>query len=354
MSKFIRSEYENLVQYTPGEQIRGIDVVKLNTNELPYPPSPRIKALFTDEMLNELRLYPDPSLSRLKEDIARRYRLDIRNVFVSNGSDEAINFSFMAFGSGGVCFPDITYGFYKVFAELNCIPFREISLDKDFKIDIENYKNLNKMIILANPNAPTGYYLTLEKIEEILRANLGNIVVIDEAYIDFCSGYDEASAVNLLDKYENLLVIRTFSKSYALAGARVGYALGNFDIISDLEKIRYSINPYNINSISAEIARISIEDEEYHKENIEKVKTTREFLTTELKKRGFLVLDSETNFVFTKPYSLAASDLYERLKEKNILIRYFNSERIDKFVRISIGTEKEIKRLLEAIDGCEN
>lgn len=347
MSEFFNSCYENLTPYVPGEQPQDRTYIKLNTNESPYPPAYSLKSDFDMELIKGLKLYSDPDVKELKEAIAEFYDLDKKEVFIGNGSDECLYYSFMAFGGDGVSFPDITYGFYKVYADVNHLRANVIPLKEDFSIDAGDYKNLGTAIIIANPNAPTGLMLSLIEIREILENNKNNVVIIDEAYIDFAD--EKSSAVSLISEYDNLLVIQTFSKSRSLAGARVGFAMGNAGLIAGLDRIKFSINPYNVNTISMKMAVEGIKNTGYFYENCNKIKKTREFTKNELEKLGFKVLDSRANFLFAGNDKVSGSRLYEELKSRGILIRHFNDERIKEYNRITIGSMEEMKIFIEKV-----
>ena len=347
MSKFFNKYYENLTPYVPGEQPQNKTYIKLNTNESPYPPAYSLKSDFDMELIRGLKLYSDPDVKELKEVIAEFYDLDKKEVFIGNGSDECLYYSFMAFGGGGVSFPDITYGFYKVYADVNHLRANVIPLKEDFSIDAGDYKNLGTAIIIANPNAPTGLMLSLIEIREILENNKNNVVIIDEAYIDFAD--EKSSAVSLIPEYDNLLVIQTFSKSRSLAGARVGFAMGNAGLIADLDRIKFSTNPYNVNTLSMKMAVEGIKNTGYFYENCNKIKETREFTKNELEKLGFKVLDSRANFLFVRTDKVSGMRLYEELKSRGILIRNFNDERIKEYNRITIGSMEEMKIFIEKV-----
>ena len=333
--------------YVPGEQPRDKKYIKLNTNEFPYPPSEKIRAILNSENADNLRLYPDPTCIALKKAIAENFGLESENVFCSNGSDEALALAFLAFckKDGTVIFPDISYGFYPVFADFFNLKYREIPLKDDFSIDENDYCLNCGTVFIANPNAPTGLVLTKEQIEKILVGNPDNLVVIDEAYCDFC----DESAVSLIKKYKNLLIVRTFSKSYALAGARIGYALADCEIINDLEKAKYSFNPYNLNRLSIEIGALAVKDKEYFEKTVSEVRENRQVLTENLRSLGFTVLPSGANFVFAKPEKNDAERIYLELKRNGILVRYFSKERIKNYLRITVGTREQNNALVDAL-----
>ncbi len=346
MSRFFSSKYKKLTPYTPGEQPKDTQYIKLNTNESPFPPS--AKAIeFAKNAAKELNLYPDPTCSLLNEKLAKELGVSPDEVLLTNGSDEILNFAFMAFCDEdcGAAFPDITYGFYSVFAQLNNIPYTQIPLKEDFKIDINDYIGLKKTIFIANPNAPTGIPLTLSQIEEILMGNPDNIVVIDEAYVDF----GNESAVSLIHKYDNLLVTQTFSKSRSMAGARLGFGVGSKELIADLNTIKYSTNPYNINKMTMAAGLGILEDSRYTKENCETIIKNRDFTSSALLNLGFEMTSSTTNFIFAKHPKISGENIYKALKERGILVRHFANDRINEYNRITIGTKEQMEALINAL-----
>ena len=348
MSRFLSSKYRNLEAYTPGEQPRDMKYIKLNTNESPYPPSKRVVDALTSEEVLKLNLYSDPTCKALKTRIAELYDVEYENVFVSNGSDDILNFSFMAFCEGekrGVKFPEISYGFYSVYAELHGASYKAIPLKDDFSIDISDYMGNNANVVIANPNAPTGIALTLDEVEQLVTANPDYLVLIDEAYFDFGG----ESAIELTKKYSNLLVVCTFSKSRSLAGARLGFAIANKEIIADLEKIKFSTNPYNINRLSLIAGEMAILDNDYYMDNCKKIIATREYTQIKLKELGFEVTDSKANFIFAKSDKIGGKELYQKLKERGILVRHFDKEKIKDYNRITVGTQEEMETLISAI-----
>ena len=345
MSIFLNSKYKDLEAYVPGEQPRDMEYIKLNTNESPYPPSKEVVDAISGVEVKNLRLYSDPECKFLREAIAKNYGVNLENVFVSNGSDDILNFAFMAFSEKGAIFPEISYGFYKVFAELHCINYEEIPLSEDFTINTNDYLSKGKMIAIANPNAPTGIALSLSDIEKIVKSNEGNLVLIDEAYVDFGG----ESAIGLTKKYNNLLVVHTFSKSRSLAGARLGFAIANEEIIKDLEKIKYSTNPYSINRLSLLAGEAAIKSDPYYKENAKKIIEARQYTVSELKKLGFEVLPSCANFIFAKKDGLDGEEIYLKLKQNGILVRHFTKERIKDFNRITIGTMEQMQKFISVI-----
>lgn len=345
MSKFINEKFRSLEEYTPGEQPQDKKYIKLNTNESPYPPSKNVIKAATKQEIKDLRLYCDPECKKLKLAMAKLFGVNGENIFLSNGSDDILNFAFMAYGQKGAAYPDITYGFYSVFAELHGVESEIIPLKDDFTIDVCQYKAKNKLIVIANPNAPTGIALSLKEIEEIVKANPDSVVLIDEAYVDFGG----ESCYKLTAKYDNLLCVGTFSKSRSLAGGRLGFAIANERLIADLEKIKYSTNPYNINRLTQVVGTATINDNDYYLKNCEKIIKTRRWVTKELENLGFFVLPSKANFIFAKSDKASGLKLYEELKEKGVLIRHFEKDRIKDFNRITIGTDKEMKTLIEKI-----
>lgn len=344
MSRFLKDTYKSLDVYTPGEQPKDGEYIKLNTNESPFPPAPSVVDLLTKQDIENLRLYSDPTLSNLKCKLANLYGVEKENIFLSNGSDDILNFAFMAFGHKGAIFPDITYGFYTVFAELHSVAYEEIPLKDDFTIDYRDYLSQNKLIVIANPNAPTGNCRPLFEIEEIIKSNPDSVVVIDEAYVDFGG----ESAYKLIDKYPNLLTVRTYSKSRSMAGARLGYAIGSKEIIDDLMRIKFSTNPYNINRLTAALGEATVDAEEYYKDKCKEIMRVREYTKEKLEAMGFEVLPSKANFLFAKYNKIDGEKLYTELKKRHILVRHFTKERICQFNRITIGTQEQMDRLLEA------
>ena len=345
MSRFFSEKFAALSPYTPGEQPRERRYVKLNTNESPFPPSPRAIAAAA-KAAQSLQLNCDPTAKLLSEKVAERYGILPDEVILTNGSDEVLNFAFMAYCDKDhpAAFADITYGFYKVFAALHNIPYEEIPLREDFSICVDDYIGIHKTIFIANPNAPTGKILPPCEIERILVSNPDNVVVVDEAYIDFGG----ESCVPLVHKYENLLVTQTFSKSRSMAGARLGFGIGCKKLIADLHTIRYSPNPYNVNSMTLAAGLGVMEDEDYTRKNCQTVCENRHYLVQELQKMGFVMTDSMANFVFAKHERIDGGVLYTKLKEKGVLVRHFDGARIKDYNRITVGTREEIDTLLRA------
>jgi len=345
MSKFFSSKLKELEAYVPGEQPQDKKYVKLNTNESPFPPSPYAERL-ARQAAGGLNLYCDPECRVLTSVAAERFGVKKENIIFTNGSDEVLNFAFLAFcdEKTPAVFPDVTYGFYPVFAKVNGVPYREIPLTSSMEICVEDYFNAKGTVFIANPNAPTGIALPLSAIESILKNNPQNVVVVDEAYVDFGG----ESALALLGKYDNLLVTRTFSKSCSLAGGRLGIGFASEAIIADLNKIKYSTNPYNVNSMTAAAGVGALLDAEYFNANVKTICENRAYLTEALTGLGFEVLPSSANFIFAKKQGVSGEKLYLSLKEKGVLVRYFNKERLKSFVRITVGTKEQIDALLAA------
>lgn len=332
-----------VVPYTPGEQPKDKDIIKLNTNENPYPPSPKVLA--AKQELERLRFYPDPAAKELVDAIADYHGLNSNQVFVGVGSDDVLAMSFLTFFNSDkpIFFPDITYSFYDVWAELFRIPYETKALDEEFSIVAEDYYAANGGVIFPNPNAPTGKKVDLAFIRDILDHNQDVVVIIDEAYIDFGG----QSALELLSEYENLLVVRTFSKSRSMAGLRIGYAMGNADLIKALNDVKYSFNSYTMSYPTIVLGVESMKDDAYFKETVANVVATREWFQEELTRLGFKFQKSSANFVFASHEKIPAKEIFEAAKEKKIFVRYFNKPRIDNYLRISIGTDEEMKTFVE-------
>ena len=346
MSRFLNKRYEKLEAYTPGEQPRDMVYIKLNTNESPYPPAPEVVAAMDAQQVENLRLYSDPTGLSLKQKLAELYELNTGNIFISNGSDDILNFAFMAFADDrGAAFADITYGFYPVYAELHGVKTEIIPLEEDFSLDYRKYCAQNRMIVIANPNAPTGMAIPLWQIEEILRTNPDSVVVIDEAYVDFGG----TSCYKMIEKYENLLVVRTFSKSRCLAGARLGYAFGSPAIIEDLEKLKYSTNPYNVNRLTMLLGCKTVDADPYYQDVSQKIQDARAWTLDALQALGFEVLPSKANFIFARHPAISGDALYGGLRQRGILVRHFTKNRIKDFVRITIGTQAQMEKLRDAL-----
>ena len=346
MSRFFSEKYAFLEPYTPGEQPQDRRYIKLNTNESPFPLS-SLAAKEAEEASGRMQLYPDPECGELVRTAAAVYGLNENEMLFTNGSDEALNFAFMAYCNDAkpAVFPNITYGFYPVFAEINSVPYVEIPLREDFTIRIEDYFRTGKTVFLANPNAPTGIALKRGEIEEILKQNRDSVIVIDEAYVDFGA----ESCIPLIHGYENLLVVQTFSKSRSMAGARLGFAAGNPSLIEDLRTIKYSTNPYNINRFTMAAGIGVLKDEEYTARNCAAIREIRSYTADELKKLGFIMTDSLSNFLFVRHPHISGEKLYLRLKEKGILIRHFSKEEIREYNRITIGRKEDMEILTKAI-----
>lgn len=346
MSRFFSTSHSSLVPYVPGEQLNDKKYIKLNTNESPYLPSPAVLKAVTEEA-SRLMLYPDPDCKPLIEKLSTVYNVPKESIVVTNGSDEILNFAFLAFcdATHPVVFPDHTYGFYKVFAQLYNLPYQEIPLREDFTVCVEDYIGVNKNIFIANPNAPTGIALPLSEIERIVASNPDNVVVVDEAYVDFGA----ESAVCLIDKYPNLLVTQTFSKSRSLAGARLGMGFASPELISDINTLRYSTNPYNINRLTMSAGIAALEENDYYMDNCKKIISAREYTVKALSELGFDILDSKTNFVFAKSDKIGGAELYSKLRERGILIRHFTKDRITEYNRITVGTSEQMQVLVKNI-----
>ncbi len=346
MSKFLVNKYQNLKSYVPGEQPKERKYIKLNTNESPFPPSKKAMEIAQKE-IKRLNLYPDPDVKELLSALAKKLGVNEENIIFTNGSDDVLNFAFMAYCDDNTpaIYPEISYGFYPVFADINNVPKKEIPLKEDFSIDINDYINEKGTIIIANPNAPTGLSLSVDEIERLVKSNSERIVVIDEAYVDFGG----ESSIPLIKKYDNLLITQTFSKSRSMAGARLGYGVASEKLINDLMRIKYSINPYNVNRMTAAAGLGSIMDDEYFTLNCNKIIKNREFATSELIKLGFLTTDSKANFIFAKHDKIGGKELYLKLKENGVLVRHFDKDKITDYVRITVGSFEEMQTLIKTI-----
>lgn len=331
--------------YVPGEQPNLPNMIKLNTNENPYPPSPKVKEVWKQFSHDSLRLYPDPTSHKLNKSIADYYGLDESQVFTGVGSDDVLAMCFLTFFNSKkpILFPDITYSFYPVWAKLFDVKYKAIKLNENFCIEKEDYFKENGGIVFPNPNAPTGVELPLSEIEEILKHNPDSIVIVDEAYIDFGG----QSALLLLEKYDNLIVVQTFSKSRSMAGMRIGFAIGNPVLIKALHDVKYSFNSYTLNRMTIEIGAAAMSDKAYFEETVQKIIETREWAKKEFKKLGFNFFDSKSNFIFVTHPDYNAKDLFLALRENNIFVRYFNDDRISNYLRITIGTKKEMETLFD-------
>jgi len=347
MSRFLSGRLAALDAYTPGEQPRDMQYIKLNTNESPFPPSPLVLNRVNEAEVSHLNLYPDPNATSLREKLAALYGLKPENVFVSNGSDDILNFAFMAFcdEKHGAEFADITYGFYPVYGDLYGIDCKVIPLEEDFTLNPLDYHNQNRMIVIANPNAPTGLMISEEDIRGILESNPDNVVLIDEAYIDFGG----KSVYPLVNEYDNLLVVQTYSKSRSMAGARLGFAFGNPALINDLNLIKYSTNPYIINRLTLIAGEAAIDSNDYFMDNCKRIIEAREYTIRALTELGFTVTDSKANFVFAKSDRIGGEELYLALKKRGVLVRHFSKERIKDYNRITIGTMEQMETFISTV-----
>lgn len=333
--------------YVPGEQPNTDGMIKLNANENPYPPAPGVKQVLEDLEINRFRLYPDVKMSLLVNSIADAHKLNDNQVFVGVGSDDVLAMAFMTFFNGNkpILFPDITYSFYPVWSDLFKISYETPPLNSEFKIVKEDYFADNGGIIIANPNAPTGYFETLDTIEDILNHNQDVIVIIDEAYIDFGG----VSARSLIDRYDNLLVVQTFSKSRSMAGMRIGYAMGHPLLVQALNNVKYSFNSYTMNEAAIAAGAAAMRDEAYFNQCVDRIMRTREWVGKELLLLGFHYIPSATNFIFATHEDYSAKVIFEELRKRNIYIRYFNLPRINNYVRITIGTEEEMVQFITVL-----
>ena len=348
MSKFLSPTLAAVTPYTPGEQPQDQQYIKLNTNESPYLPSPAVIAAVSEHEVEKLRLYSDPACADLLKAAAAHFGLQPEQIMPGNGSDENLFFALRAFCDADhpLAYADITYGCYGVWCGLMHIPSHIIPLKEDFTLDPKDYYGLNQTIVLANPNAPTGIALPRAEIEGILKANPNNVVIVDEAYVDFGG----ESCVPLIDRYENLLVVQTFSKSRQLAGARLGLAMGNAKLIADLNRVKFSLNPYNINRLTLKAGQAALEDTAYFDSTRAAIVETRSWTRQQLEARGFTVLDSRSNFLFARTARQDGGTLYRKLKENGVLVRHFDAPRIHSWLRITIGTPAQMQALLAALD----
>ena len=349
MSKYWSDFVGTLDPYTPGEQPANTNLTKLNTNENPYPPSPAVMEAMRCAVNDDLRLYPPPNADLLKQTIADYFQLTPAQVFVGNGSDEVLAHVFNGLfrQAQPILFPDISYSFYPVYCGLYAIEFNKIPLAEDFSLNLDDYRRANGGIIFPNPNAPTGRLLALDAIESLLQENSDSVVVVDEAYIDFAGA--NASAVSLIDQYDNLLVVQTMSKSRALAGLRIGYALGSAHLVEGLERIKNSFNSYPLGHVQLAAAVASFNDRDYFEATRKQVISSRELLVDQLETLGFEVLPSAANFVFARHGAYLGADLTRSLRQQNIIIRHFNKPRIDEFLRITVGTPEQNQQLIAAL-----
>ena len=346
MSRFFSEKYANLTPYTPGEQPKDTQYVKLNTNESPFPPSENAIRMAAEAAARQ-QLYPDPECRDLVQIAAQVFGVEEDEILFTNGSDEILNFAFMAFcdEQHPAVFPDITYGFYKVFAALNAVPYEQIPLCEDFTINVQDYCGINKTVVIANPNAPTGITLTTEQIEQIIQTNPDNVVIIDEAYVDFGG----ESVIPLIRKYDNLLVTGTFSKSRSLAGGRLGFGIGCKALIRDLNTIKYATNPYNVNRMTMAAGVGTLLDESYIRENCRKIMEVREWTVEQLKAAGFTMTDSKANFIFATHPKADGNEIYLRMKKKGVLIRHFDTPRLCQYNRITVGSREQMEIFMEKL-----
>lgn len=342
------SNVRRVEPYVPGEQPKENDIIKLNTNENPYPPSPNAVKALEHFDTNKMRLYPDPDSQILVEALAERYGLKSSQVFVGVGSDDVLSMAFMTFFNSDkpVLFPDITYSFYDVWADVYRIPYKQISLDENFRINPDDYCCDNGGIIFPNPNAPTGVLEGLSMIEKIIKSNPDSIVIIDEAYIDFGG----ESCLPLIEKYDNLLVVQTFSKSRSMAGMRIGFAMGNEKLIKYMNDVKFSVNSYTMNPVTQICGAESVKDEVYFKKTVDKIIATREDAKIKLKNLGFNFPDSKSNFIFASHNTKPANEIFDELKKRKIFVRYWNKPRISNYLRITVGTPEEMTSLLNALE----
>ncbi len=345
MSRFLDKKYASLEAYTPGEQPQDMQYVKLNTNESPFPPAPGVAACLSPEAAEAQRLYPDPQGKRLRKKLAETYGLKAENVMLSNGSDDILNFAFMAYGGAGAAFADICYGFNPVFAKLHAVDTLLLPLRADFTIDIEPYCGVGRTVIIDNPNAPTGEVLPVEDIEKIVASNPNNVVVVDEAYVDFGA----ESCLPLLEKYENLLIVRTYSKSRSMAGARLGFALAPKALIEDMELLRNSTNPYNINRLTLAMGEAALCDPAYFESCRKNIIENRVYAEEALSSLGFCMTNSKANFLFAKHARVSGMEIYKELKARGVLIRHFETPRLKDYNRITIGTREQMDVLIEKL-----
>jgi histidinol-phosphate aminotransferase len=347
MSKYWSEITKNVEPYVYGEQPKDKKYVKLNTNENPYGPSPKVLQAIKNVSSSDLRLYPDPNCDELRETIAKYYDLNKNQIFIGNGSDEVLAFSFVAFFNPkeNIIFPDISYSFYPVYANLYGIKYKLARLKEDFSIPVDEFLTKNGGVVIPNPNAPTGKYLDIAYVKEILNHNSNKVVIIDEAYIDFGG----TSVISLIKDYPNLLVVQTLSKSRSLAGIRLGFAIGQEELIGGLNRIKNSFNSYTIDRVAAAAAVEAIKDEDYFKKCVNKIVNTRESTTKSLSELGFNVIPSKANFIFAGHPTYSAEELFVKLREKGVLVRYFNKERINNYLRISIGSEEEMEFFIEKV-----
>ena len=347
MSRFFTESLKALQPYVPGEQPQDMQYIKLNTNESPFPASPKAVAAINGEEVSRLYLYSDPDCKALIAAIAKRYGLQPEQVTVGNGSDEVLWFALRAFCDENtpLAYNDITYGCYKTWCSMLNVPSKILRLQEDYSVDLSLYRGLDSTIMITNPNAPTGLCLTVQEIEGVLQENPDHVVIVDEAYVDFGG----ESCVGLIDKYDNLLVVQTCSKSRSLAGARLGFAMGNAELISDLNRIKFSFNPYNVNRLTCLAGIAAMKDEDYFRTCTRMVAQSREKTAAALKTMGFTLTDSKANFLFAESSRIPGGELYRKLKEKCILVRHFDKPRLENRLRITVGSEQQMEALLTAL-----
>lgn len=347
-----RDNLRRIEPYVPGEQPNLPDMIKLNTNENPYPPSPKVERALKSFDAAELKLYPEPDSHTLVCELAKRNGMREDEVYVGVGSDDVLAIAFMAFfnSSKPILFPDITYSFYDVWAELFRIPYERPKLDGNFELNTSDYYGENGGIVIANPNAPTGIALTEPALRDIVEHNRDVIVIIDEAYADFSGN----SALLLTKDYDNVIITQTFSKSRSLAGMRIGFAMGNAELIRAMNDVRFSFNSYPLSRVAVSVGLASLGDEEYFKKTVSQIIETREWTKNEFKRLGFHFGDSQTNFIFAEHESVSAAEIFSKLKDKHIFVRHFSSPRIDNYLRVTIGTRDEMKVLVSELENILN
>ena len=348
----MNNKWENnirrVIPYTPGEQPKIKDIIKLNTNENPFPPSPMVTKVIEEFESDRLRIYPDTDSTVLVNALAKRYGVKPANVFVGVGSDDVLSMAFMTFFNSDkpILFPDITYSFYDVWADVYRIPYKTFPLDENFRINADDYKCENGGIVIPNPNAPTGVLESTEFFEEIVKANPDSVVIVDEAYIDFGG----KSCIELCEKYENLLVVQTFSKSRSMAGMRIGFAIGSEKLIKYMNDVKFSVNSYTMNPLSQYCGAAVVEDEEYFQKTVNEIIAVREYSKERLTALGFTFPDSYSNFIFASHKSKPAKEIFEALKERKIFVRYWNKDRINNHLRITIGTREQMDKMFKALE----
>lgn len=345
MSRFMGARYSLFDAYTPGEQPQDRRYIKLNTNESPYPPSPKVRQALNADEVEALRLYPDPECGALRASMAAQLGLDENQLLCGNGSDELLSFAFMAWGGWGAAFADVTYGLYRVLADLHQVKVTIVPLREDFALDDRDYLGLNRLIVIANPNAPTGMALKPRQLAYIAEQNPDGVVLVDEAYVDFGA----ESCLPLIGRYDNLCVVQTYSKSRSLAGARLGFVAGPAELIRDLKKIKNAINPYNVSRLTQRAGIAAMEDEDYYLLNARAIMQARDNTARALQAMGFEVLPSRANFLFARHAGIGGAALYMALKKRGVLVRHFGAERIKDYIRISVGSQEQMTAFLDAV-----